>query len=222
MTKILILGINFSRTFYCTIVYFYEFLHVLKLFLNIWFYIASISPINISRIKRIQKNRRVEKIQNLVKFLPNEYLSLYVVNMIISASEWMPFWNPCRVLANPRSSPLKGIVFKIKISRIHQRANNFAVCLPFTKSIGARITSEFPAPRSNVRNAWHQFDGNTLNGIYVALYPDFREIFRKLLSLSLRINLYLHWSLRGGICILARLYLFPYSLHDLFKLNSLY
>lgn len=148
----------------------------------------SILPINISRIKRIQKNRRKKKIQSLVKFLSNEYLSLYVINMIISASKWMPFWNPCRLLANPRSSPLKGIVFKIKISRIHQRENNFAVCLPFTKSIGARITSEFPAPRSNVRNEWHRFDGNTLNGIYVALYPDFWKIFKNLLSLFHHIN----------------------------------
>ena len=185
---IVILGNNFSCTFYGTIIYFYEFLHVVTLFLNIWFYSVSISPINISRIKRIQKNRREKKIQNLLKFLSNEYLSLYVINMIISASEWMPFRNPCRLLANPRSSQLKGIVFKIKISRIHQRENNFAVYLPFTKSIGAGITSEFLAPRSNVRNAWHRFDGNTLNRIYVALYLDFREIFRKLLSLSIYTN----------------------------------
>lgn len=49
-----------------------------------------------------------------------------------------------------RAQLAESVVFKIEISRAQRRENYSAVCLPFTVSIGARITSEFPVP--NVRD----------------------------------------------------------------------
>lgn len=79
---------------------------------------------------------------------------------VIKASSCSPRFffilNPCQLFANSASSrrgpSVESVVFKIEISRTQRRENYSAVCLPFTVSIGARITSEFPVPGPNVRD----------------------------------------------------------------------